>query len=49
LPSLTGRLVISGDDRFTGAHINADAEGASTRIVASEPGYSPGMETVAPK
>lgn len=46
-PTLVGRVVVSGDDRFTGARVSAEGNPITTAITGGESGYSDGMERVA--
>lgn len=47
-PALTGTAVLSGQDRFAQTNISTDAA-APTTNVSGEPGFTTGMDLVAPK
>lgn len=46
-PALTGRVIFSGDDRFTGSRVSAEGNPSTTSVVGGESGYSEGMDRVA--
>ncbi len=45
-PALTGRVVLSGNDRFTGSSVSAEGNPVTTMIAGGENGYSDGMDRV---
>lgn len=46
IPTLTGALFVTGDDRFTGARVEASADAPTTKVDFSEAGFVSGMENV---
>jgi hypothetical protein len=45
-PTLMGQLSVTGDDRFTGARLEASDNPPTTRVDVSESQFQTGMETV---
>lgn len=46
-PALTGRVVLTGDDRFTGSRVSTEGDPSTISIEGGESGYSEGMNRVA--
>lgn len=47
VPALTGRVVLTGDDRFTGSRVSVEGNPVTTTIAGGESGYTDGMDRVA--
>lgn len=45
-PALTGRVVLTGDDRFTGSRVSVEGDPSTISVEGGESGYAEGMNRV---